>query len=183
MTIPLFPPPGHDHDVCVERTLERARAVCARKGVRLTALRERVLREIASSHTAVGAYDIIDRLAREGRRLAPISVYRIIDVLAEMGLVHRLESRNAYFACQADHFAPEDERQRHGRGSKRLPGGDLLLLLLCNHCGRVAEAPAQTPQLAIHDLARSLGFTITGSVLELQGLCPDCSAAVSGAPS
>jgi Fur family transcriptional regulator, zinc uptake regulator len=143
--------------------MARARAVCADKGVRLTSLRERVLREIASSHVALGAYDIIDRLAREGRRLAPISVYRIIEVLAEAGLVHRLESRNAYFACL------EAIEHKSGR--------DLLLVLLCDRCGRVAEAPAQIAQQAILDLARAMTFTVTGSVLELQGLCPDCTDA------
>lgn len=174
MSEPLFPSPGHDHTACVESAIARARSVCADKGVRLTALRERVLREIASSHVALGAYDIIDRLAREGRRLAPISVYRIIDVLAGAGLVHRLESRNAYFACMAGghdgasqaHPAPNAIRNR-----------DLLLVLVCEGCGRVAEAPARDAQRAIAEQAGALAFTITGSVLELQGLCPDCANA------
>lgn len=196
MTDPLFPPPGHDHDVCVERAIERARSVCAGKGVRLTALRERVLREIASSHSAIGAYEIIDRLARDGRRLAPISVYRIIEVLAEAGLVHRLESRNAYFACLGEHECAatdpsrRDKGQEHGgdgrgrdeHGASRPAGGELLLVLFCDRCGRVAEAPAAGAQQAIRDLARPLGFTVTGSVLELQGLCPDCSGAGGEAP-
>jgi Fur family transcriptional regulator, zinc uptake regulator len=176
----LFPPPGHNHETCVEHTIERARTICADKGVRLTALRERVLREIASSHGAVGAYDIIDRLAREGRRLAPISVYRIIEVLAEAGLVHRLESRNAYFACLYNHSAGGDQSKSHDQSadcpaSKPSPDSDLLLVLLCGRCGRVAEAHADAAQQAIREQARALAFTITGSVLELQGLCPDCA--------
>jgi Fur family transcriptional regulator, zinc uptake regulator len=188
MSHPLFPPPGHNHDACVERTIERARTVCAGKGVRLTALRERVLREIASSHAAVGAYDIIDRLAREGRRLAPISVYRIIDVLAEAGLVHRLESRNAYFACLYSHDAGPGPGGGDAPSSGRPapepgPAGDLLLVLLCDRCGRVAEAPADAAQQAIREQARALAFTITGSVLELQGLCPDCAGREPPAPA
>jgi Fur family transcriptional regulator, zinc uptake regulator len=186
MSPPLFPPPGHNHDACVERAIERARTVCADKGVRLTALRERVLREIASSHTAVGAYDIIDRLAREGRRLAPISVYRIIDVLAEAGLVHRLESRNAYFACLYNHNAGGSDSPSPGLPETETaakPGGDLLLVLLCDRCGRVAEAPADAAQRAIREQAHALAFTITGSVLELQGLCPDCVGRESAAPA
>lgn len=178
MTDRLFPSPEHDHDVCIERTIERARSICAGKGVRLTALRERVLREIASSHSAIGAYDIIDRLARDGRRLAPISVYRIIEVLADAGLVHRLESRNAYFACLSEHECgaagpPRDKGEQHG--VQHPASGELLLVLFCDRCGRVAEAPAPAARQAIRDLARPLGFTVTGSVLELQGLCPDCS--------
>lgn len=176
---PLFPPPEHDHGACLERILERARAVCSLRGVRLTALRERVLREIASSHGAVGAYDIIERLADDGRRLAPISVYRIIDVLAEAGLVHRLESRNAYFACLGGHDLPEENEgaDLHPAPAGRRDHRDLLVALLCNRCGRVAEAPADDgARRAIDALARSAAFTVTGSVLELQGLCSDCAA-------
>ena len=61
--------------------------------MRLTPLREAVLRVLLSSHQALGAYDIIEKLQVNGRRLAPISVYRIIDVLLEAGLAHRLESQ------------------------------------------------------------------------------------------
>lgn len=154
----LFPPLRHDHRACVERMLERARAICAAKGVRLTALRERVLREIASSHTALGAYEIIDRLGRDGRRLAPISVYRIIEVLSGAGLVHRLESRNAYFACGAEH------------GDARP-----LLVLLCEDCGRVAEAEAPGAWQAIADITHACRFEPGDTVLEVKGRCIDCT--------
>jgi Fur family transcriptional regulator, zinc uptake regulator len=157
MTDTLFPKPGHDHGCCVETAVSRAHAVCAERGVRLTPLRESVLRVLLSSHTALGAYEIIERLQRDGRRLAPISIYRIIDVLLEAGLAHRLESRNAFFACLSDH----DERNS-------------MLVLVCEGCCRIAEADAPEAWRAIETMTRSSGFAISDSVLEIQGTCADC---------
>ena len=74
--------------------------------MRLTDLRRRVLAEISGSHRAVGAYDVQQSLAAKGIRLAPISIYRALDALVAAGIVHRLESRNAYFACRAPTTRP-----------------------------------------------------------------------------
>src|SRR5262245_22209716 len=123
MTIPskAFPAPGHNHELCLDAAMARARAAFAAKGRRLTPLREAVFQVIAAaSHRAIGAYEVLDRMARRGERLAPISVYRAIDALVAAGIVHRFESRNAFFACHAGH----DERQ---------------LVLACEQCGSVAE--------------------------------------------
>jgi Fur family zinc uptake transcriptional regulator len=153
----LFPAPGHDHGNCAERAIARAREICDRKGIRLTPLREAVLRVLTGSHRALGAYEIIDQMTAQGKRLAPISVYRIIDVLLEAGLVHRLESKNAFFACLSRH----DETAS-------------MIVLLCDSCHRVAEAEAPEAWGAINSLMRETGFTISATVLEVQGQCPDC---------
>ena len=94
----------HDHGACVHDALHRAETAFEAKGMKLTPLRRLVFEEIAGSHDAVGAYDVLDRLARKtGERMAPVSVYRAIDALLEAGVVHRLESRNAFFACHTPH--------------------------------------------------------------------------------
>lgn len=153
----LFPAPGHDHGSCAEQAIARARAACERKGIRLTPLRESVLRVLTGSHRALGAYQIIDHMNAQGRRLAPISVYRIIDVLLEAGVVHRLESKNAYFACLSGH----EEKAS-------------MVVLLCDSCNRVAEAVAPDAWGAINTLTRETGFSISVTVLEIQGQCSDC---------
>jgi Fur family zinc uptake transcriptional regulator len=153
----LFPLPEHDHRGCVERAVAHAHGICAAKSVRLTPLREAVLRVLLSSHKALGAYDIIEKLQLDGRRLAPISVYRIIDVLLGAGLAHRLESRNAFFACLSEH---EDANS--------------MLVLVCESCRRVAEAEAPDVWQAIKRLTQSSGFAVTDTVLEIQGTCADC---------
>lgn len=158
-----FPDPGHDHDSCLEVTMSRASVAFERSGLRLTPLRRRVLEEIASSHHAVGAYEILDRMARKGgSRLAPISVYRALDALLEAGIVHRLESRNAYFACLVPHSG-----DRH------------QIVLACEQCGVVAEVQAESVFLGIAEAARSTGFLPSRSVVEVAGTCKQCSPAAA----
>lgn len=141
----------------MEHAIARAKQVCEARGIRLTALREAVLGVLTGSHKALGAYEIIDRMNEQGRRLAPISVYRIIDVLVEAGLVHRLESKNAYFACLS----------RHENASS-------MVVLLCEACNRVAEAEAPEAWGAIKAITHDTGFSVSATVLEIQGQCPDC---------
>ena len=157
MPEPLFPMIEHDHDCCVEAAVERAQALCQERSVRLTPLREAVLRTLLSSHRALGAYDIIEKLHERGRRLAPISVYRVIEVLLDTGLVHRLESRNAFFACLTEH---DDTRS--------------LLVLVCEDCTRVAEAEAPEAWTAIKSLTQTNSFQVNDTVLEIRGVCADC---------
>jgi Fur family zinc uptake transcriptional regulator len=138
--------------------MARARAAFDERGMRLTELRQTVFGEIAASHHAIGAYDIIDNLARRGTRLAPISVYRAIEALQEAGVVHRLESRNAFFACHANHRA-------EGR----------YLVVTCAHCGIVAEVAAGEAFAAIDACVIANGFVPSATLVEVTGSCAHCA--------
>jgi Fur family zinc uptake transcriptional regulator len=154
-----FPAPEHDHDLCLETAMERARRAFDDKGLKLTPLRRAVFGEIASSHRAIGAYEVLDKLAARGERLAPISIYRAIDALLTAGMVHRVESRNAFFACHAGH----DRRSRQ-------------LVLGCEICGRIAEVEGDKAFAVIDKAATSAGFSAKGAVVEVWGQCADCAA-------
>ncbi len=136
--------------------MERARKAFEAKGLKLTPLRQAVFQEIAASHRAIGAYEVLDKLATRGDRLAPISVYRAIDALVSAGIVHRFESRNAFFACRGGH----EMRQ---------------LVLACETCGRVAEVDGDKVFAAIDTSAGSAAFSPKGAVVEVWGLCESCS--------
>ena len=154
-----FPVPDHDHDCCVAEVIERAAAAFERQGLRLTELRRHVLEEVAASHRAVGAYDVLERLASKGgRRLAPISIYRALDTLVAAGVVHRLESRNAFFAC---HVA-------HG-GNRR------QIVLACDECGAVAEVPRPGVFDDIQAAAGAVGFRMSQALVEVSGACAACA--------
>lgn len=156
-----FPSPGHDHAPCLKETLKRASDAFEANGLRLTPLRRRVLEEVAGSHHAVGAYEILERLSQKERtRMAPISVYRALDALLEMGVVHRLESRNAYFACHAAH-------DKHGARQ---------IVLACERCAMVAEIATPAAFEAIDGAARGTGFAPTRVMVEVAGLCASCAA-------
>ena len=104
----------------VKQSVDQATAIFAEKNLRFTDLRRKVFEEIASTQASVGAYEVLDRLAKKGTRLAPISIYRALDALLEAGVVHRLESKNAYFACRQLH-RPRTGRRRSSRRFRR-PG-------------------------------------------------------------
>jgi Fur family zinc uptake transcriptional regulator len=154
-----FPAPEHNHSSCLAEARERARRAFAAKGLRMTELRARVFDEIASSHHAVGAYGVLERMAGQGMRVAPISIYRAIDALLRAGVIHRLESKNAFFACHASHAA--------GRGQ---------LVLACEQCGRVAEVSGAAVFEAIASAAQRVRFTPVHAVTEVMGRCNDCAS-------
>ncbi|MGH1419713.1 MAG: Fur family transcriptional regulator [Hyphomicrobiaceae bacterium] len=139
--------------------VNHAREQFEQQKLRFTDLRQQVFTEIASTHSAIGAYDIIDRLSEKGTRLAPISVYRSIDALMETGVIHRLESKNAYFACR-----------RHEHGKKGRP-----IFLACEVCGGVQEVGAQIVFDTIKGLAQSTGFQPKVKFVEVSGVCRDCA--------
>ena len=158
--VKAFPSPEHDHDLCLDEAMVRARKAFDSKGLRLTPLRQSVFQEIAAaSHRAIGAYEVLDRLAARGERLAPISVYRAIDALVTAGIVHRFESRNAFFACHAGH----EQRQ---------------LVLACERCSSVAEVDGAKVFAAIDKTADAAHFSASAdkaAVVEVWGLCANCS--------
>lgn len=163
-TVHAFPTPGHDHSPCVASTIKRAETAFEKSGLRMTPLRRQVLEEIAGSHHAIGAYDILERLARkQSNRLAPISVYRALDALVSAGVVHRLESRNAFFACHAEHSAP----------------GTQQIVLACERCGTVAELENPVAFNAVRKAAEQEGFAITRALIEVMGMCRACSTGKS----
>lgn len=154
----MFSGPSHDHAYCTATALERAEQICAAQGLRLTPQRRAVLELLASTHAPMGAYDLIGRLAdADGRRPAPISVYRALDFLTAHGLAHRIESRNAYVACAHAHG-------EHG----------VLLFMLCETCGTVGEAVSEGVAETLGAIAGQAGFAPRAPVIEIPGECRHC---------
>lgn len=154
--VATFPSASHDHHHCRETILGDAERLCRHRKVRLTPQRRRVLEIVAERHAAIGAYEIIDRLAHEGKRPAPTTVYRALDFLIEHGLVHRLASLNSYVACaHAD--------AKHG-----------AQFLICGRCGTVGEITSSGVDQAIVGAASAVGFAVEAPVVEVAGLCTNC---------
>jgi Fur family transcriptional regulator, zinc uptake regulator len=153
----LFPAPDHDHDQCSTEAMVQAEAICAKRGQRLTSIRRQVLGALLSSHKPLGAYEIIDVLAAEGRRPAPITIYRALDFLRDHGLVHRIESRNAFIACIHSHDT-----------------GALVVFLICEQCGAVGEALSAGAAETLRSAARLAGFMPKTPVIEIAGICAHC---------
>src|SRR6266566_5682839 len=154
---PVFPAPGHDHDRCSSDAMTAAEVLCAQRGQRLTPIRRKVLAALLGTHKPLGAYEIVERLALKGPRLAPITAYRALEFLRENGLVHRIESRNAFIACVHNHTASA-----------------LVVFLICERCGAVGEASSSDVAATLTSAARAAGFRPKSPVIELTGLCTHC---------
>ena len=159
---PIFPPPDHDHGRCSADAMAHAEALCTARGQRLTPIRRRVLEMLAASHRTLGAYEIMDRLAAEGPRPAPITVYRALDFLLENGLVHRIESRNAFLACIGTHHEAETAT---------------TVFLICERCGAVGESASPDVAASLQAAARAAGFAPRSRVIEITGVCRHCREA------
>ena len=155
----VFPTPGHDHDRCASDAIAHAEATCLAHKEKLTPIRRRVLEALLASHAPLGAYELIDRLAEQGARPAPITIYRALDFLREQGLVHRIESRNAFIACAHNHES-----------------GDPVVFLICEKCGAVGEAASAAVAETIKNASRAAGFTPKTPVIEIYGICAHCKA-------
>ncbi len=153
----VFPAPDHDHKRCSAEALRHAEALCDQRSRKLTPTRRQVLEVLLSSHKPLGAYEIIDRAAQHGSRHAPITVYRALDFLIENGLVHRIESRNAFIGCVHRHAAD-----------------DLVVFLICDRCGEVGEAPSQQVGESLKNATRAAGFAPKAPVIEITGICANC---------
>lgn len=150
---------SHDHHACIDSAVAQARALCEEKGVRLTAIRQRVLELVWANHKPVGAYDLLPKLAEEGFNSAPPTVYRALDFLLELGLVHRISSLNAFIGC--DH-----------------PGEDHpTCFFVCRACGQAQELDADQLSAIARQAEQALGVKVEQQMTELLGLCPACRKA------
>src|SRR5690606_4614308 len=89
----------HNHRACIEDALATAREPCAERGVQLTPLREKVVQNVWKSHKPVDDYDLLAELARSNKAGRPPTGYRALDFLMAEGLIHKIESLNAYLGC------------------------------------------------------------------------------------
>lgn len=148
----------HNHQVCIDQALKRAKQVCLQHGVRLTVLREQILRLIWQNHKPLGAYLLMNLLEENSDRehVAPPTVYRTLDFLIEHGLIHKVHSLNAYVGCSS----PNQDRCN--------------ALFICSVCGETEEVPNNSIQQAINLSASQHKFTVENQMLEIMGKCQPC---------
>ncbi|MEA3252434.1 MAG: transcriptional repressor [Pseudomonadota bacterium] len=138
---------------------QQAERQCHQRGVRFTPIRRRVLEMICASPGGLKAYDLLDKLAAVHAAARPPTVYRALDFLIEQGLVHRIESLNAYVACPCPEY-------RHG-----------FQLLICRDCGRVEELHLDEVSAQLSQRSARLGFRVDRQTIELLGICDVCQLA------
>ena len=121
----------------------------------LTKNQRLVMEALAGASQPLGAYALLDELREHGLK-APLQVYRALDQLIELRLVHRLESLNAWTVCCDNHH-------------KETP-----VFAICNDCGIVTEYFDEQLSNDISQLSERSGFVPERSVIEIHGQCDKC---------
>ena len=163
---------GHTHhesavtgltDEAVEAELVLADAFCQRRGERLTPIRRKVLGLLLASGRATKAYTLLDEMRKVHSGSAPPTVYRALDFLLSVGLVHRVESINAFAACH------DLTHCHHG------------MLLVCQQCGAVREMHEPEIERVLFERIKLSGYKLASDAAELKGVCPECQQREAGA--
>ncbi len=153
---------AHDHhsheEHSGENLIEAARTALIAAGEQWTGMREAVFTELAKHERPASAYDIADNLsASRGKRVAPNSVYRILDLFVSNNLALRVESANAYLANTHPGCAHD------------------CIFLVCDECGDTAHIDDDEVSRTVRSLASARDFQTRRPVLEIRGLCRACT--------
>lgn len=132
---------------------------CADAGERLTPARLAAYAELLASDRPLSAYELLALLEkRQDRKLAPLTIYRHLEFLMQVGLVHRLESTQSYLPCDHPEHAHESQ------------------YLLCSDCGHVDEVESKHLETLLDKISEERGFQRVKAVVEIKGLCGNCAA-------
>ena len=137
--------------------IDAARSALTQSGEQWTGMREAVFVELARHERPASAYDIADNLsASRGKRVAPNSVYRILDLFVRTNLANRIESANAYLVnshpgCRHD-----------------------CIFMICDDCGQASHVDDDRVTGALRAAGQAAGYRDVRPVVELRGLCREC---------
>lgn len=141
----------------IEAIMNEAREHCVKRGARLTPIREQVLELVLLSPDVVKAYDVLTELQKvRGGQAAPPTVYRALDFLVDMGILHRTESLNGFVFCP-------DFTHEH-----------VSVITNCRDCGKTEEVPAEQPMAELLHFCAEKGFALSHEPIVLAGRCSDC---------
>lgn len=124
--------------------------------ITLTLNQQLVFNLLRNRRVKMSAYEILDKLRDKGFS-APPTVYRALDFLISNGLVHKIESLNAFIACGHRH----EEK-------------DSILFEICNDCGQAREFSDEKISSQIYKNTQRKKFKITKTTVEIFGQCHDC---------
>lgn len=136
----------------------RVSAQLSARGLRLTRQRRAVLDTLAAAPSSLSALQVYDAARERCPELGLTTVYRTLDVLAEIGALRRVHGRDH---CES--FVPAGAAHGH--------------TVVCSKCGRVTEFTACDMRRVSDAAARETGYRITGHFLQFSGLCAFCAAA------
>ena len=123
---------------------------------RMTRQRRVILDELQKIDSHPTADELYARVRKRLPRISLGTVYRNLDVLSELGVIHKLEyagKQRRFDGCCDEHY--------HVR---------------CLGCGRIDDVPGKRDAAIVERIRRKLKYRITGHRLEFTGYCPACAA-------
>lgn len=147
----------HHHEHVGASLTSAAESALVAAGEQWTDMRSDIFAVLATFAKPASAYDIADLVSqRRGKRVAPNSVYRILDLFVATNLARRVESANAYIAnshpgCLHD-----------------------CIFLICDSCGMATHIDDDSLTMRVRAAAEQAGFAEVRPVIEVRGICADC---------
>jgi Fur family transcriptional regulator, ferric uptake regulator len=136
---------------------DHVHAVLSSAGLKRGGARERVISLLAAQPCALSAVEIEDALRSSGRVTGRATIYRVLELLVEHGLVERVEVGDG-----------------QSRFERIQPGGDHHHHLVCEQCGRLVAFDDPGLERAIDRLSERLGVRIASHDVLLRGACSRC---------
>jgi Fur family ferric uptake transcriptional regulator len=146
---------SHTHEL--PTWTEHAHAVLARAGLRRGGARERIIALLAQEACALSAVEIEDALRAQGGRIGRASIYRVLELLVEHGLVERVTV--GHDLSRFERILPSGEHHHH---------------LVCDRCGRLVAFDDPGLERAIDRVSERLGVRVEHHEVVLRGACEDC---------
>jgi len=149
----------HHHEPTGTSLASEAQATLERNGEQWTPMRAAIFEALAGEEKPASAYDIADTVSKaRGKRVAPNSVYRILDLFVSSNLAMRVESANAYIAnahpgCLHD-----------------------CIFLVCRTCGEATHVDDDALTGNVRTRAAGEGFKAERPIIEVLGTCAKCAA-------
>ena len=129
----------------------------AAAGYRVTAPRRAVIAVLAQASSPLLPQEILERARSRHYDLGLVTVYRTLNVLAGLDLVRRVHRQDG---CHG--YLPASPGHHHA--------------VICRGCGEAAEFPgADDIERLVEQVEVRTGYAISGHLLQLYGLCPNCS--------
>ena len=112
---------------------------------------------IDKSPEPLKAYSILFNVQKKGIK-APLQVYRALDKLVEIGKIHKIESRNAFIACQ----------------NSSCQISKATAFSICEMCEKITEISSSSLSKYLANFKDKDGMKYSKFNLEFFGLCKKC---------
>lgn len=126
--------------------------------INITPLRNEILSIFKEKNNGLKAYDIVDILAKTKPSIKPNSVYRILNLLVENNILHKIQSSNIFTMC--------NNNLNHNHNKH--------IILTCSTCLKIEELDDHEMLKQLDNFYKKNNFEIKNHIYELSGKCNIC---------